>query len=242
MAEGDASVISRAEARARGLKIYFTGAPCRRGHVAPRYTGCSKCVECGKIQSADWYDDLERARVKRKRWRNANPDREKRNRTSWCERNRDAVRERARQSRNQDPEPSRVRSRAWYQHNVTEQRRRSVEYRHKNLEERREYSRSYNKRNRPRLAVHASNRRAKKKGNGGRHTVGDVEQIFKAQHGKCACCRTKLTTSRHVDHITPLARGGTDDRRNLQILCAPCNQSKSARDPIEFMRAQGRLL
>lgn len=30
----------------------------------------------------------------------------------------------------------------------------------------------------------------------------------------------------HVDHIVPLARGGTDERSNLQALCARCNKSK----------------
>ena len=33
-----------------------------------------------------------------------------------------------------------------------------------------------------------------------------------------------------VDHITPKARGGTDDQDNLQSLCAPCHEAKTARD------------
>ncbi len=42
------AVISRAEAKALGLKRYFTGKPCKWGHVAERLTsnrGCCKCVE-----------------------------------------------------------------------------------------------------------------------------------------------------------------------------------------------------
>jgi hypothetical protein len=37
----------RAEARAQGLKFYFTGKPCRHGHVAERYIGgmCTVCVQ-----------------------------------------------------------------------------------------------------------------------------------------------------------------------------------------------------
>jgi 5-methylcytosine-specific restriction enzyme A len=34
-----------------------------------------------------------------------------------------------------------------------------------------------------------------------------------------------------VDHIIPKARGGTDDRENLQVLCRPCNSTKAAADP-----------
>jgi hypothetical protein len=40
------SRISRAEARARGLKRYFTGVSCMKGHVAPRYSANCKCVIC----------------------------------------------------------------------------------------------------------------------------------------------------------------------------------------------------
>lgn len=35
-----------AEARALGLQKYNTGKPCKRGHVADRYTASSHCVEC----------------------------------------------------------------------------------------------------------------------------------------------------------------------------------------------------
>ena len=37
---------TRAEARALGLPRYFTGKPCKRGHVAERYVSVSQCVEC----------------------------------------------------------------------------------------------------------------------------------------------------------------------------------------------------
>lgn len=40
-------IISRDEAKARGLRRYFTGKPCKYGHVAERYiyAGC-KCLGC----------------------------------------------------------------------------------------------------------------------------------------------------------------------------------------------------
>jgi 5-methylcytosine-specific restriction endonuclease McrA len=33
-----------------------------------------------------------------------------------------------------------------------------------------------------------------------------------------------------LDHIRPSSRGGTDNPRNLQVLCRPCNSKKGTRD------------
>lgn len=40
---------TRAEAKATGAKYYFTGEPCKYGHVAPRKTKGS-CVDCLKVE------------------------------------------------------------------------------------------------------------------------------------------------------------------------------------------------
>ncbi len=39
-------IISRAEAKAKGLKRYFTGKPCKHGHAAERYVASSECCVC----------------------------------------------------------------------------------------------------------------------------------------------------------------------------------------------------
>lgn len=38
--------VSRAEARARGLRRYYTGTPCQWGHDAARYVKTCQCVQC----------------------------------------------------------------------------------------------------------------------------------------------------------------------------------------------------
>lgn len=50
---------ARGEARATGAKRYFTGLPCRRGHVAERQTVNGTCVECLKLraeQNPHWFE------------------------------------------------------------------------------------------------------------------------------------------------------------------------------------------
>ena len=41
-------VISRTEAKAKGLRFYFTGKPCKHGHLAERVVYNSTCVECAR--------------------------------------------------------------------------------------------------------------------------------------------------------------------------------------------------
>jgi len=47
----------------------------------------------------------------------------------------------------------------------------------------------------------------------------------------------KRGASLEVDHITPKAKGGTDDPENLQAICRPCHRDKTQREAAE---AQGR--
>ena len=42
--------VSRQEARERGLVRYFTGNPCKHGHVTERFVGNWKCVGCDLVQ------------------------------------------------------------------------------------------------------------------------------------------------------------------------------------------------
>lgn len=46
----------------------------------------------------------------------------------------------------------------------------------------------------------------------------------------CQACG-RVTEGGEVDHIVPLAKGGTDDPSNLQWLCRePCHADKTARE------------
>lgn len=86
------------------------------------------------------------------------------------------------------------------------------------------------------------NRLAIKKRVGGKHTAADIKRLFTLQRGKCACCHISIKGGYHVDHINPLALGGSNDKINLQLLCPTCNLKKGAKPPERWAAENGRLL
>ena len=46
-------IISRSQALQSGSRRYFTGKPCKSGHIAERYTSKGNCVECIRINNAE---------------------------------------------------------------------------------------------------------------------------------------------------------------------------------------------
>ena len=71
---------------------------------------------------------------------------------------------------------------------------------------------------------------------GGSHRVHISNEAIKhqlyAQRGRCFWCSVPLRgTQYQVDHVVPLARGGTNDLKNLVCTCPHCNMSKGARLP-----------
>jgi 5-methylcytosine-specific restriction endonuclease McrA len=90
--------------------------------------------------------------------------------------------------------------------------------------------------------IRQQNRRALKGVNGGKLSKGLAEKLFKLQKGKCLCCKQPLGESYHLDHIVPLALGGSNTDDNIQLLRQQCNLQKSAKHPIDFMQQRGFLL
>lgn len=84
--------------------------------------------------------------------------------------------------------------------------------------------------------------RAKRANSTGSFAAEDVIKLMAIQKGKCVACRNNIRSDYHVDHIFPLARGGTNDKTNLQLLCPTCNRQKHARHPVEFMQTKGFLI
>ncbi len=109
-------------------------------------------------------------------------------------------------------------------------------------------------RNRPEVRAHNQkldcvrqhNRRARIKGNGGSHTVQDIQEQLKRQKHKCYYCSAKFKKKNnnyiyHIDHVIPVIKGGSNDISNIVLACPTCNQTKNDRLLHEWPEG-GRLL
>ena len=59
-----------------------------------------------------------------------------------------------------------------------------------------------------------------------------LERALKKHGGSCFYCKQAKLDAFTIDHVEPIASGGTDTLQNLVIACKPCNTAKSHK-PIE---------
>lgn len=161
------------------------------------------------------------------KWRAENNERAREAYREWCRKNPEKAKSKAARARAKNPDRARRSCAEWRAANPEKHRASVAAYQAENPESRR---------------VNEANRRARKKAAGGKHTVADIKRLFRLQRGKCACCHVSIADGYHVDHIQPLALGGSNDKTNLQLLCPTCNTKKSAKHPIDFMQSRGLLL
>ena len=257
------SAISRAEAKAKGLKHYFTGKPCSRGHIQKRNTVTGQCMECSRLKAAE------------RRAKNPEKCREI-NRASYArniEESRAYFRQKMSIRRATNPNGVNAYKRNLYAANPGTVLRRNKQYRVANKEKiaaqkkiayfskrdthraaRKAYYRANAERfrllyradydaNPDKFKARAAARRARKLGAKGRYTREDVRRLYFQQGGKCAnlACWKSIRRKYHIDHIIPLILGGSNWPNNLQLLCPGCNQAKSAKPPEEWEKENGTL-
>lgn len=70
-------ILSRADAKQRGLRRYFTGLPCLRGHVTERSVSSARCMTCANDDQRKHYSNgmYQSVRYKQQRCRNARASR-----------------------------------------------------------------------------------------------------------------------------------------------------------------------
>lgn len=222
---------TRAEARELGSKRYFTGESCKHGHIAERDTKEGKCVECVNGRNR-------RAHANNKDERNAKIRQKRIDNTDF------ATAERKKASEyyyNNKPERLQY-LKGWIERNLGKRRAYGRAYHKRYPEKTKAYTKAWRAANPEQARAQSALRRTRQYEAEGSYTREDVKKLLELQGRRCAICSIKLTSKYHVDHITPLARGGSNWPTNLQITCPSCNFQKNARDPIEFMQSRGMLL
>ncbi len=153
---------------------------------------------------------------------------------AYYEAHKEAAKERQRawKAANKDYEKDKIQ--AWYEDNPEYRR----EYYEANKDSIKEQMRAWHEANPEALR----NKKAKRKGAPGEITPGWIPKLLELQRWTCVVCNKDLRYGYHIDHITPIARGGENIDYNLQALCPTCNLQKSDKDPIDFMQSRGFLL
>jgi len=83
-------------------------------------------------------------------------------------------------------------------------------------------------------------RRARLNNIAGSFTADEIKELAHQQENKCYYCgklffNGNLIFDRHIEHKTPLSRGGTNDVSNIVLSCSKCNRIKHTKTHDEFL-------
>ena len=213
-------IITRKEAKEKGLTRYFTGKPCKHGHVEYRQTSKGECIECKRLWDKNNHDKIK----------------------DWHER---VGRELAKQRRAENRAEVNRKKREWYrkkgyiraaQYRVENRERISASfkgYATKNKDKLKEYR----AKNKARYNAHCRNRQA-------RIQSATLESVpvdaFVLIYEKRARIQRQTGVEYHVDHYYPINGEhvcGLHVPWNIQIIPADENIAKGNKMPEEFYGA-----
>lgn len=203
----------------------------------------SHCKECVRISAAAYYaTNSEDRKAYTANWRAANPEKAKASKDAYRAANHEKIKANKAARYAANPEKARAAAVAYYAANPEKRRAASAAYRAANPVMTRSTIAAWQAANPEAVRIHRQNRRARETEAGGRLSKGLAVKLYKLQRGKCACCGLPLGDDYHLDHIMPLALGGTNTDDNMQLLRKLCNLQKHAKHPVEFMQSRGYLL
>ena len=165
----------------------------------------------------------EERRAYAKAWRASNPDKVRAANIKFKEKNPEAckaLQKRWKQKHgNKYPELAKKYYREYYANHREQEIKRSQDWKKRNPEQARLQWRL---------------RDARKRGAEGSFTAEDIKDLYATQGGRCYYCSIEIEKY-HIEHMTPLSRGGRNDVSNICLACAPCNLKKHTKTAEEFM-------
>ena len=186
---------------------------CKKCNAITKRRANGECSPCANARNAAW--------------RIANPDKEKACCAAWSAANREKTRARMKAWRAANKDKVSAQNSSWAAANKDKKNACLVRWRLANPELTR---------------LHKQNRRSREMA-GGKLSKDIVSKLIRIQRGKCACgCKQHLGDDYHLDHIMPLALGGTNTDDNMQLLTATCNMQKGKKHPVDFMQERGFLI
>ena len=142
-------------------------------------------------------------------------------------------------------EKKREYNRRYYRENREKLKEQNRQYHQNNKEAASEWYKQYYQENIEAIYANHRARRAKKRGNGGSHTVKELNELFEQQEGLCYYCGRLLFESFkvpfHVEHKIPISIGGSNDISNIALSCKECNLRKHTKTDEEFLELLVRI-
>lgn len=241
----DGPIVKKADAKVQGLTRYFTGNPCKYGHVDQRSIS-GHCLSCSKIKRSK--PEYKANKAKKAKEHRSKPEVTLR-RSEYNKRYMSIAENKERASERQkkrmaDPKIRKAHDefmRNWYIENREERIKQNAHWRENNRDSMYEKNKEWQKNNPDKVREYWIRRRCAKANAEGTHTADDVASIYSRQNGLCVYCDADLSLGYHVDHIMPIALGGSNWPDNLQCLCQKCNQSKNKSHPDDWHERIGRF-
>jgi 5-methylcytosine-specific restriction endonuclease McrA len=207
----DKKIVTLKEAKEKGFKLYFTGVPCKRGHISERYTTSHNCIECHYIKGAERYKKNRESELAKAAERYLqNKEVVKRRTKEWKAKNTSRVLELNRSWSKNNPDKVASSRKSWEENN----RESFVIYRRNKCHK----------------------RRVRMELNGGSFTFKEILDMLDSQQKMCACCGVDIVENYQIDHIMPISKGGSNWIDNIQLLCPGCNRAKSDMHPDKWSK------
>jgi len=206
-------IISRKEAIVVNQKWFFTGVPCKKGHIDKRSVSRWACFQCTR--------DYKKQQLLK------NGDRIRELKRESYKRNFDSI---AKKCKDKYPE-------------IKQQRKVYLkEYYIKNRGKLLKKSSFYATTEKGKAVKNNTSNRRRSITKRGDVNTNDLLEL-KRNAKNCYWCNEPLEDKKiNIDHYVPLSKGGKHTLSNLVVSCSKCNIEKSALDPIEFANSLGKLL